>query len=405
VSAELRGISEADYELFVENMGMAFGFDRNPDEDSLRQVIEYDRAFGHFDGDRIVSTISAFSLQFSVPGSVVPCAGTTVVSVSPSHRRQGLLREMMHRHLTDARQRQEPIASLWASESEIYGRFGYGRASQTTDITVRKDTWRLSRHAPEPDPVRLIRVEEARRLVPPFHNRFRVGQPGMFQRSEAWWDSRVFAEYPSRRDGFSSARWGVTEANGEVTGFVKYRAKGGHTPDGHLEGELLVLDLFGSTPESWAGLWTFVLSNDLMGSTRARLRSAEDPIFDLLAGPRRAHSDVSDGVWVRLVDVPSALSARSYSSDVATVFEVHDPIGMSGGRFMLEASPDGATCSPTDKPAEISLDIADLGSVYLGWTGLRRMKRVGRIEGDDDALTQADMAFGWAPQPWCPEIF
>lgn len=405
MTAQLRGISEADYDSFVENMGLVFGFDRNPDEDSFRQVVEYDRAFGHFDGNRLVSTISAFSLAFTVPGSVVDCAGTTVVSVSPSHRRQGLLREMMQRHLEDAREREDSIAALWASESEIYGRFGYGRASQTTDITIRKGTWELSRHAPDPAPVRLIRLEEAKEIIPAFHDQFRVNQPGMFSRSDAWWNSRVFADYPSRRDGFSSARWGVTESDGRVSGFVRYRAKGGHTPDGHLEGELVVQDLFGSTPESWAGLWVFVLSNDLMGSVKARLRSVDDPIFDLLAGPRRAQSNVSDGVWVRLMDVAKALSERSYLTKVSTIFEVHDPMGMSGGRYLLEASPEGATCATSNKEADITLDIADLGSIYLGRAGLGRMKRVGRVDGADVALRQADLAFGWEPQPWCPEIF
>jgi hypothetical protein len=41
----------------------------------------------------------------------------------------------------------------------------------------------------------------------------------------------------------------------------------------------------------------------------------------------------------------------------------------------------------------------------MGTGGFRRLARSGRISGNDEALKAADLAFGWDPQPWCPEIF
>lgn len=402
---ELRRLDDENYPGFVRNLDRTFGFDYNPDEDTLKPVLELDRSFAHFDGDRIVSTISAFSLEMTVPGSVVRCGGTTVVTVSPTHRRRGLLKEMMDRHLSDVMAREEPIAALWASESEIYGRFGYGRATKTASLTIHRRAPAWSRHAPPPAAARLVELDEAREIVPPIHDGFRVGQPGMFKRSEPWWQTRVFKDLPSRRSGYTAARWAVVDGEGGPKGYVKYRVKSKPGDDGHFGNELLVIDLFGLTPEAWSGLWAYVLNQDLIATFSVRLRSEDDPLFDLLAGPRRAQAEVSDGLWVRVMDVPAALCRRSYQSEFAGVLEVHDPLGLAGGKFRLDAGPDGVECVPTDDRADIEMDIEDLGAVYMGRSGLRRMRRSGRVAGDDAVLRSADLALGWDPVPWCPEIF
>ncbi|MEX0796142.1 MAG: GNAT family N-acetyltransferase [Acidimicrobiia bacterium] len=405
MALELRRIEEDSYPGFVKNLERTFGFDYNPDEDSLRPVLELDRAFGHFDGKEVVSTLGAFSLEMTVPGNVVPCGGTTVVTVSPTRRRQGLLTEMMQRHFTDVLERDEPIAALWAAESEIYGRFGYGRASTTAEITVHRRGQALSRHAPETRPVRLIDTDEAEALVPPFHDRFRVGQPGMFRRSPEWWQARIFTDFPSRRGGFTAKRWAVIDGDDGIGGYARYRTKSGPGEDGHSGTEMVITDLFASTPESWASLWSFLLNHDLVAKFTAQLRSPDDPIFDLLAGPRRAQTEVDDGLWVRVMDVPAALTSRRYQGDFAGVLEIHDPMGLAGGKFRLEASEEGSECQPSDVDPDIVMDIEDLGAVYMGNGGFRRLARAGRLSGHESQLAAADHAFGWDPRPWCPEIF
>ncbi|CAN5777252.1 GNAT family N-acetyltransferase [soil metagenome] len=405
MAPELRRVDDDTYPLFVKNMERTYGFDYNPDEDTFRSILETDRAFGHFGGDGMVSTIAAYSLEMTVPGNVVPCGGTTVVSVSPTHRRRGLLTEMMRRHFEDVLEREEPIAALWASESEIYGRFGYGRATNTAEITVHRRGQPLSRHARANRPVRLIDLEEAKSLLPPFHDWFRLGQPGMFRRGPEWWEARVFSDFPSRRSGATAARWAVIDGDNGIDGYAKYRTKYAPGDDGHSGAELVVTDLLAGSPESWASLWSFLLSQDLVSKFIARLRSPDDPIFDLLAGPRRAQTEVEDGIWVRVMDVPAALTSRSYQSDFAGVFEVHDPMGLAGGKFRFEASEEGSECSLSDAEPDIVMDIEDLGAVYMGNGGLRRLARAGRASGDASMLAAADQAFAWDPRPWCPEIF
>jgi predicted acetyltransferase len=405
MAPELRRVDDDTYLAYVRNMERTYGFDYNPDEDTFRSILEIDRAFGHFEGDELVSTIGAYSLDMTVPGNVVQCGGTTVVSVSPTHRRRGLLSEMMQRHFDDILEREEPIAALWASESEIYGRFGYGRASATAEITVHGRGRPLSRHAPATRPVRLIELDEAKELIPPLHDRLRVNQPGMFKRSPEWWEARVFSDFQSRRGGATAARWAVVDSDNGIDGYAKYRTKSGHGDDGHSGAELVTTDLFADSPEGWASLWSYLLNHDLVAKFVARLRSPDDPIFDLLAGPRRAQTEVNDGIWVRVMDVPTALTARKYRGDFAAVFEIHDPMGLAGGTFHLETSPDGSECKPATGDPDISMDIEDLGAVYMGAGGFRRLARSGRISGSGEALMAADLAFGWDPQPWCPEIF
>lgn len=405
MAVDFRPITEDDYAAFVATLELTFGFDSDPEEDRLRRILEFDRAFGHFDGDRIVSTLGAFSLQMSVPGAVLPCGGTSVVTVAPTHRRRGLLREMMTHHLKDVRDRGEPIAALWSSESEIYGRFGYGQASDSAELSFSRLGPSLSRHAPPVSGTRSLTLDEARKSIPPFHDAFRRDQPGMFARWPEWWETRVFAESAQRNKGATKARWVVVDGEDGIDGYVRYRVKSGFGDDGHFGNEVQVVELFANTPEGWAGLWSYILNQDLAATVIARLRSPQDPIFGLLAGTRRAKTHVSDGLWVRLVDIPSALARRRYSTQFNGVFEVHDPMGISGGRFRLDASPEAATCEPTSDAPDITLDIEDLGASFLGRAALFNAGRAGRLTGEPQTLISADLAFSWSPLPWSPEIF
>src|SRR6185503_18593563 len=87
------------------------------------------RALAAYDGDEPVALTGAYRFDLSIPGGELPCAGVTWVGVIPTHRRRGILRDLMRRELEDVHSWGEPIAALWASEAAIYGRFGYGHAA------------------------------------------------------------------------------------------------------------------------------------------------------------------------------------------------------------------------------------------------------------------------------------
>ncbi len=188
-----------------------------------------------------------------------------------------------------------------------------------------------------------------------------------------------------------------------IAGYVQYRAKN-EWDDNHGAGTISVKDLFGTTPESWAGLWHYVLNHDLLAEVTAQHRSVQDPLFDFLAGPRRVKAQRFDNLWVRVMDVPRALEGRSYSAPIDVVFEVHDPMGDTDGRYRLVASPEGAECSRTDAEASITLDAEDLGAIYLGRSRLRALSRSGRVEGDLGLPGRRRRRLHLGPQPWCPEV-
>jgi predicted acetyltransferase len=392
----------AEIESFRFVLARNFGVDPRPDgAEGFKRIWERDRALGAWDGPELVGTLGCFSLQLSVPGGTVATGGATMVSVAPTHRRRGILRQMMAAHFRDVADRGEPLSALWASEAEIYGRFGYGPAAQGVDLRIPRTYTNLHRLVPSPAPIRLVDEHEARRLIPSIYERIAPSWPGFISRSAEWWEERWFKDPPDRRNGATALRFALTASN---DGYALYRQK--HKYDqGNSSGELIVVDVLGTNPESWAGLWSFLLHHDLPATIEAVQRSPMDPIFDFLESPRRMTAGRRDSIWIRTHDPAAALAARRYQVDGRLVFEVIDPAMDRTVAVELEGGPDGATCQITSKAPDLVLDIEDLGACYLGWSRFRTLARAGRIGGDKASLALADLMFAWDPLPWCPEVF
>ena len=163
-----------------------------------RAGMSLERMHAAWEDGRIIGGAGAFAFELTVPGGILPCGGVTVVGVLPTHRRRGVLRAMMRAQLDDIRERGEPLATLWASEETIYGRFGYGLASLTGSIELPR-TFNALREPPDPAArTRLVSLEEAKQLVPPVYDRVRLQTPGMFARTEPWWE---LATSPTRPSG------------------------------------------------------------------------------------------------------------------------------------------------------------------------------------------------------------
>ncbi len=409
---DIRSISAKEIPTFLQAMSGPFAFDL-PDEDDDRsslidrfgQIFEADRARCAFDGNRMVGTLGSFSLDLTVPGDTVACAGTTMVTVQASHRRRGVLRMMMDAHLDEAAAHGDAVAALWASDSAIYRRFGFGMASMNATIEVGRPHVEFGRLAPRPAAITVIDAKTAAEVLPPFFDAVRMDHPGFFSRSSAWWTHRRLRDTPSRRDGHSKYRFAITGPPDQITGYTHFRVKNGWDDD-HAAHSVNISELIGTTPESWAGLWAYVTSHDLATKITAVHRSEDDPLFDFLAAPRRARRLTGDGLWVRLLDVPAALSSRRYRAAGRLLIAVSDPLDRSSGVYLLEADDTGAgSCRRAEGPADIELDLEDLGACYLGRSRFTGLARAGRLTGSTDALRTADLMFGWDRAPWCPEVF
>jgi len=406
VSIALRPIAPDEFEAFARANATGFSADVNLEGlEQTRDYFEFDRSLVALEGEEMAGTTAIFSFDLTVPGGALPTAGVTWVSVKPTHRRRGVLSQMMRRQLSDVRERGEPIAALWASESVIYGRFGYGLAADAVSLTIDRAHAALAQQEASCGRCRFVTRDEALAAWPAVYGRVLREHPGMYSRSQAWWQKKSLREHDRAPPGLSPRFCVQYEEDGEVQGYASYRVRG-DSRDGVPNGTLYVRELMAASDAAYAALWRFLFGVDLVAIIEANLRRVDEPLRWMLADPRRLSRRPSDSLWVRLVDVPAALAGRRYAAEGRVVFDVRDGVcSWNAGRYELEAGPEGAVCHPTTDDAGITLDVADLGAVYLGGARLQTLRRAGRVEGDDTALRLADAMFAWEPLPWCPEVF
>jgi predicted acetyltransferase len=401
---EVRPVKNLDeFTAAVFAIGQYFGM--VPTEERMQRFVDQitlERMHAAWSDGAIVGGAGAFTFNVTVPGGDVPTAGVSVVGVYPTHRRRGVLRSLMRAQLDDAHERGEPLAALWASEEPIYGRFGYGLASFCGEISLAHEYTAFADVAEPAGTVRFLEPEEALEAIPPVFERARLQWPGMFSRDRLWWENREIKDSEERREGAGPKRWIVYEQDGAMEGYAVYRHKPGWD-GGSTIAELRVIEALGATSQALRDIWGYLLAVDWKATITASLLPPDHPLFLLLATPRRMRYRMGDSLWVRLVDVGAALSARKYSADGSVVFDVHDDFGTwNQGRWKL----DEGVAARTDDDADIALPVQSLGSAYLGGVSFAELARAGRLEElKDGALARADALFRWDRHPWCPEIF
>jgi predicted acetyltransferase len=371
-----------------------------------RAVIEPERHFGHVVDGQFVTTCGAYSRVLTVPGAILPAAGVTFVTVHPSYRRRGLLREMMTHQLLDlARRGTEPLAILWASEASIYGRFGYGQAIPR--LTLSGDT-RETAFLPAvtlgAGSVGEVDRETYRKVASELHERWRPDRPGAVQRTTAWWEVVLHDPEPWRA-GASALRFAVHyAADGQPDGYLAFRVKGG---DVHPGGEALIVELDGADPMAYAALWRFVLDLDLVRTFRRDTAPVDDPLRHLLADQRAARTELFDGPFLRLVDMARALEARTYACDLDVVLTVRDALLEQNNRTIrLQAGPSGSSVTSADADPDLTLDVRELATIYLGGTSLATLQRAGWVsERTPGAVAAVDAAFTSGRAPFCADFF
>jgi predicted acetyltransferase len=391
---------------FFQSAEIAFGEQFELDDlPVLEPLFEADRALAAHDGDRIVGNATILSFDLTVAGGSLPAAGVSAVGVQPTHRRRGILRQMMRRQLDEIHERGEPLAVLWASEGSIYQRFGYGLATLGAGIEVERGrtAFRLP-HAPS-GPIRFVTREEAGELFPQVYDRVLPTRVGFFTRSAAFWNS-LFYDPERWRRGAGPAFYVVHEADGAVDGYARYRIHGDWESSGSRS-RLVVMELIAESPGAHLDLWRFLFDVDLIATVTGRFLAADDPLLLAVAEPRRLRFTVGDALWLRLVDVKEALIGRRYAGSGRVVIEVRDDFCQwNAGAWALEVADGSATAERTDDAAELALDVTDLAAVYLGAFTVAELLAASR--GRElraggapvlDGLLRSDVA------PWCPAVF
>lgn len=402
---QLRPGSAEDFPAICDLLGTVFHEDYSGD---LREweagIFEADRSLVADDAGRVVGHTLAFTRDITVPGAVVPAAHVSGVGVLPTHRRRGLLTRMMHRQLRAiADAGREPIAALWATETSIYPRFGYGPAASRLFLNVMNRE--VSLPAPPAEPAgRLRMVDPVAGLadLADVYERLRPERIGWSNRDERWW-KYILTDLDVLRDGATKLYAVIHDGPDGPTGYALWRVKQGWNNHGP-NCEVIVREVVAADPETYQALWRFLFGIDLARSVTVRLAAVDEPLLYLVDEPRRLGPTLVDALFVRLIDVPRALAARRYATTVDVVVEVTDPIlAENTGRFRLTGGPDGASCTRTGDPADVVCSVTELGAAYLGATSFTALVAAGRarqLTGNDPTI-----AFGWHRRPSPTEVF
>ncbi|MCG8926197.1 GNAT family N-acetyltransferase [Lentzea sp. CC55] len=396
----IRTIDSTDLPDFHRVFAWSF-LDEPAEDHRWLKVLELERTHAVFDGDEMIGTGGVLTRELTLPGGVQAGVGAvTVVGVKPGHRRRGMASLLMRTQLDDIRRAGESIAVLWASEGSIYRRFGYGEyASSLAKLTMPT---RMPFHpgvSVSPARIRQVAREEAMPFMREVHDRVRRVKTGWLSRVEKSWEVHL-ADAEGDRGGLTSYRYCL-----HPEGYVVFRVK--HNSDsGGPKHELHVRELVCETDQAYADLYRFLLDLDLAGSI-SFFTAADDPVLHMVDNPRKVMRELTDALWLRVVDVEKALPLRRYSSDVDSVLEVEDRFcPWNSGRWRFTAKDGEAVVTRTEDPADVSLDVAALGSAFLGGARLSVLARAHRVvEHTAGHVNALSLAFLGEREPHCPEVF
>ena len=379
---------DADWPAMTRLAAASFGgFRPEAATDMWGTLIPDDGAIVACDEDDLVGMAYYLDLRLTVPGgAVLPMAGVSWVCVAPTHRRRGVLREMfgqLHRAMAS---KNFPIAGLEASEGGIYSRFGYGPATVAETLTI--DTRHARFHADVPDPrgVRFVRPVDHRAKLEDVYERWRLRTPGGLYTPPQMWDE-VLEDRESARHG-GSALFTLLHDDG----FAIYRQHG----DGERK-SVVITKLATVTDEAYVALWRTLLGMDLKDTVT--VQAPPDGLLPYLLTDSRLvrNTGSEDGLWLRIIDVPSVLEARTYSADLSVVLEISDGVLGGGGRFALEIRDGKARCECSGADPDVHTDLSVLGSLYFGTHRASAFAAANRLRcKDSSVIARLDAAFASA---------
>jgi predicted acetyltransferase len=401
LTVEVRVCAPDEVGRALEPIWHYFGGRAEPEDvERLSTILPAERVHAAFEDGAVVGGAGAYLFETTVPGGAqVPTAGVMAVGVLPTHRRRGVLTQLMRRQLTDAHARGEPLATLYASEGAIYPRFGYGLASLSGDIELPKEHAVLWDDEPLGQARLVDTEEEVLELLPGIYDRVQGETVGMFTRTQDWWRVRRLARR-SGRPGGEQMRV-VIELDGTLEAYALYRLN--FAAEHMISGTTLeISEALGTSPRALAAIWRYLLGIDWVAKISAYWLPLDHPLLLWLREPRRMRYSVAEAVWVRLVDVGAALAAREIGEG-AVVLDVRDefcPWNQARWRVAAES------VDRTTAEADLRLDVNELGSVYLGGFTFDQLHRAERLdELKEGAVARADELFRTERQPWCPELF
>lgn len=403
MAIEIRPVTTEELGSFQGNVAYAFAISRESYEQYLSDGAE--SFFGPMgtraafvDGE-LATTLAWHRFRIAFNGPLVPIGAVTGVGTQPQHRRQGLLRQVMTRSLSDIRDEGRPLAMLWASFGAIYQRFGYGLAS--LEVGYRFDPRGVALREPRTyaGTIRVLRPEAARGAMERLYQRGLEGRTLLLERPVSWWDHQMLeASRHSSRTHVAV----VLDAAEEPRGYMRYRT----AEDMHVDFEpggdqsMEVSDFVALDLDAHLALWDFIRAHDLVKQVKFHHAPEDDPILDLLLEPRELRRATGDAMWFRVTDVAAALAARGYDEDGAVTLTIRDDVcPWNDGTYRLRVTDGVARVDRIEAAGELAMPVAALASLLSGFRSATHLARAGRLEGDVDALRRADRLFATLHRP------
>jgi predicted acetyltransferase len=401
---EFRAIGPDDVDAFFRALAAAFG-DAHPDPEEVaadRALLEVDRTFAAFDDGAIVGCAGVFTQEMLVPGgATTPTAGVTMVGVLPTHRRRGVLRALMRLMLDQAIDRGEAVATLFASQGAIYGRFGFAHAAGHLSLNIALDrvAWAVE---PPAGSVHLLPREDA---LPTMHAiydaavRQRAG--GILQSLEQFAITHRESEKQDEKPFYAIRQ----DADGRPDAYAMYRMKH-RWPRGLPHVELKVERFVAATPDATQAMWRFLCEVDLVSKVTAYARPRDEPLLLMTEEPRALRAELDDGLFVRVLDVPAAWERRTFAADGSVRVAIEDAFRPdSGATFELSAEGGAGACRRVDGEADVSCTVHAIGATYLGGHTWASLVAAGRaIEHTSGAIARLDAMCRTDLAPW-PILF
>ncbi len=377
--------------------------------EELKPLWDLSRAWTALEGETIVGTLRSWATEITVPGGAqLPGSAIAAVTVRATHRRRGILRRMMTAEHAGARERGEAVTLLYAAEYPIYGRFGYGPACQIATWELATKNARFQRAAT--GAVEFVRPSpEVRDEMVRVHEAWRVGQPGEIRRRIYNWDYDLGLRPSAWGDDWKGFVAFHRDEAGTVDGYVRYHAEEKFERFQPV-GTATIDDFQALTDDAYDALWQLLAANDMLATVKTTHGRRAERLPWLLENARAAQlTELHDGLWVKLIDIPRALAARTYEQTGSLVIEAVEDAGTereARTRVALDVGPEGATCEPTTRSPDLTIHGGALGAAYLGGTRLSDAAlRTGVDEGRAGALADADALFRTADPPWCSTFF
>jgi predicted acetyltransferase len=378
----VRTAEERDWPAMALVAATCFGGWRPDDANAMwRSMMPDGSAVVACDGTDVVGVALYLDLELTVPGgAVLPMAGVSWVVVSPTHRRRGALRAMFAE--LHGRMRGYPIAGLEASEAGIYGRFGYGPTAIAHQLKLHRREARFHDDVPDLGGVSLVRPAQHSDALQAIYERWRLQTPGgLYSPPQLW--KEVLGDREISRGG-GSPLFCLLHADG----FAMYRV--------HSAGEkktIGITKLVTVTPEAHIALWRVLLGMDLYDTVTTSTHPG-DALPYLLTDPRLvATVNIEDTLWLRMLDIPAVLEARTYTADLSVVVDVSDDDLGQGGRYALNVCDGRAKCVPTDAAVDVQADRSVLGGLYMGAHRASAFAAAHRLRCDAGLVAQLDAAF------------